>query len=378
MPLRSEADLVAALHGTIRLDDLYAAAEAAGLDRRDNGGEVIHGRSDTRCRRRVRNALQSARRQGRARRVDRSTWILDDGGGSDRRRLVLLWAPGDRLAPVELAVCDAAELLGELADDQTTVDLIVADPPWALGRTQTGDRDHDGSERLYAASRVGRVVEGYVDVPAHAYRQFTRRWVAVAAELLGGRPGGYLAMITGPQQAGWLQVAAEDAGLTYVSSIVAKKAFPLYSTRRPAFAHYVVTLVCSGALDSPKRFYAPGGAGQQSKAGRPVSTTWWDSVGRADRPGLLTYDNALPPHLVRRLISATTDGPEHGAGPWTSTVVDPFCGGGETAMASVALRRQFIGADVNPQAVRYSAGRLLDEAVWPAEDHPSLFDTLSA
>lgn len=378
MALRSEADLIRTLSGVVRLDDLYAAAEAAGLDHRDGGTDIIHGRNDTRCRRRVRNALQAARRSGRARRIDRSTWVLDEqppGGG--RARLLLLWAPGDTLGPVELAVCDAVDLLGGLADDQVTVDLVLADPPWALGRTQGGDRSHDGSERLYAMSRSDRVVRGYVDVDPDAYPEFTRRWVAAAAELLSLRPGGYLVALSGPQQAARLQISAEDAGLTFVTQIVAKKQFPLHHTRRPAFAHYVATVVCSGPLDSPRRLWHPAGAAQQSKAGRPVATTWWDNVGRADRPGRLTYDNALPPTLVRRLISTTTAGPEHGDAPWAATVVDPFAGGGETTMACLELQRRLVAGDANPDAIRYGAARALDEQLWPGEDQLPLAAGLS-
>lgn len=97
MALRTEADLVRSLTGTIRLADIYAAAESAGLDARAAGADVIHGRSDTRCRRRVRNALQAERRAGRARRIDRATWVLDDTGPA-LRFVLLLW-PGDVLAP---------------------------------------------------------------------------------------------------------------------------------------------------------------------------------------------------------------------------------------------------------------------------------------
>ena len=49
------------------------------------------------------------------------------------------------------------------------------------------------------------------------YAEFTATWITAAAAAL--RPGGYLAVVTGAQQAARVQVTAEDAaGLTYVNS----------------------------------------------------------------------------------------------------------------------------------------------------------------
>lgn len=369
MALRTESDLVQALSGTVRLSDLYAAAEAAGLDRRDAGGEVVHGTGDTRCRRRVRNALQAAKRQGRATRVGRSTWVLDDM--SPRIGFALLLAGGE-LGDLELVVEDACELFGSLADDGVAVDAIVTDPPWGLGRRQAGDPLRDGSERLYRRDSRA-VIRGYVDVEPDRYRDFTRRWTAAAAELLAGRAGSYLCVVTGPQQAAAVQVSAEDAGLSYVTSLAAKRLFPLYSTRRPAFGHFVVTVLSAGRLDDRRRFFWPAGLEQRARSGRPYPSTWLGEVGRADRTGQLRYDNALPPDLVRRLLSAFTAGPENGGEVGQSLVVDGFVGGGEVAVACARMGRRFVGCDVNHAAVEFSAGRVLDEVCWPEETQVRLF-----
>lgn len=274
--------------------------------------------------------------------------------------------------PLELAIVDAEDLLDDLAADEVPIDLVFADPPWALGRCQSGNPRTDGSERLYAASREGRMVGGYVDIEPDRYPDFTRRWIGAARRALEARPGAYLAVVTGPQQAARVQVEAEAAGLVFVSQVVAKKVFPLYSTRRPAFGHLVMTVTCSGPLTSRRRFFSASGTGQRSRSGQPSATTWWEDVGRPDRPGLLRYDNALPPALVRRTISMATKGPENGGGEWEALVVDPFTGGGETAVQCAALRRRFVGGDVNGAAVRFAAGRVLDEVVWPEEVQPRL------
>lgn len=92
---------------------------------------------------------------------------------------------------------------------------------------------------------------------------------------------------------------------------------------------------------------------------------WWDANGRADRPGLLRYENALPLPLVSRLVHAFSDPSE--------LVVDPMLGSGTAAVAAHLASRRFIGGDLNPAAARFAAARLLEEHLWPAWRQPTLF-----
>ncbi|BCY09039.1 hypothetical protein [Actinoplanes sp. L3-i22] len=56
------------------------------------------------------------------------------------------------------------------------------------------------------------------------------------------RHGGYLAVVTGPQQAARVRTAAKDAaGLTYVNSIAVARRFGMFTTRRYAHQHNTVT-----------------------------------------------------------------------------------------------------------------------------------------
>ena len=76
------------------------------------------------------------------------------------------------------------------------------------------------------------------------------------------------------------------------------------------------------------------------------------------------YDNGLPLPIVLRLVRAFSNPGEH--------VVDPFLGGGTTAVAAWLANRRFTGGDVNPHAIRFTAARLLAEHAWPADRQPSL------
>lgn len=354
--LETEADLLRTLRaGTYTLTELYALCETAVDVSRDNGCSPVSDRhrTDSVWRHRVRGWLANAKGKGLAERVDRATWLIQ-GTAENPSRLVLLDVGGE-LAGVELRVQDAVELLHSL---EQPVDLVLCDPPYGLGRGSGHFADGHGYRRDHQS-----VLGGYVDVDPSAYGEFSHRWISAAAAIL--RNGGQLAVITGPQQACHAQYAAEQAGLTWVSQIVARKVFPLLTSRRPSCAHWCVTVMCRGPLKNPERVFNTPADLPKARSGADYPLDWWDRIGRADRPGLLRYDNALPVPLVSRLIRAFSDPGE--------LVVDPMLGSGTTAIAAHLAARRFIGGDVNITAVRFAAARLLDEYLWPAWRTPALF-----
>jgi DNA modification methylase len=297
----------------------------------------------------VRGALQTLRREGAARRLGPSVWILDGAPAAPRRAVLV--SLGGTHGDVELRLAQAADLLAQLDEPAA---LVCTDPPYGLG-VGRGAR-HDTGQRTYARDGSA-VVGGYVDVDPAAYREFTAEWVSAAAAALA--PGGYLAAVTGPQQAAWVQVAAEDAGLTYVNSIAVGRVFALRTTRRFAHAHWTVTVMCSGPLSSGRRTFTTPPDLPKARSGVDYPLDLWPigDVGRADaRPGALRYPNTLPVKLVDRLVGALTRPADARSG--RDLVCDPFVGGGTTAL--VALRRglRFVGGDVNPAALSFTAARL--------------------
>ena len=354
VPRLTERSVLAQRRGVYTLEQIYAAMEEAGpgITDRDGGQEVIHGVSDTRWKRRVRGTLQTLKREGAARSLGRNVWILD-GQPEQPRRAVLVSLDGPH-REVELRLAKAGELLAGLDEP---ADLICCDPPYGLNVGRGAAQDTGA--RIYERDQ-SRVLGGYVDVPAAEYRAFTRDWVSAAAAAI--RPGGYLAVVTGPQQAAYVQVAGEDCGLVYVNSISAGKVFALRTTRRFSHSHWRITVLTSGPLTSTRRVFTPPPDLPKARSGVDYPLDLWPtgSVGRADaRPGELRYPNSLPVTLVDRLVGAFTREPTPGTVP--DLVCDPFLGGGTTAL--VALRRglRFVGGDVNPAALRFTAARLSAE-----------------
>jgi DNA modification methylase len=348
--LESEADVLRTLRaGTYTLERLYELCEQRTEVGRQGGHDPVPEHAgDRRWKRRVRGALQGLRRSGRAERIGRSVWAID--GTTERPERLVLIVAGATPAEFELRLQAAVELLTELEEP---ADLVLADPPWGLRRGRGHFADGNGYRRDHT-----KIVPGYVDVDVDRYEEFTRGWVNAAASAL--RPAGQLVIITGPQRAAVVQCAAERAGLTWVSSIVARRAFALATLRRPASAHWTITVMCRGALRDLGRVFNPPQDLASARSGHPYPLDWWaEGNGRADRPGLARYDNGLPLPMMLRLVRAFSDPGEH--------VVDPFIGGGTTAIACWQTNRRFTGGDVNPHAVRFTAARLLAEHAWPAE-----------
>ena len=345
--LVTEADLIRTLQdGTYTIGELYGQCRQRADIARNRGldpPDADHP-TDTVWRRRMRGALQARRLAGEAHRAGRAVWVIR--GTRQRPTALVLLNPAGGLAHVELYLSDAETLLRGLDEP---ADLVLCDPPYGLGRGTAAS----SARRIYRRDGE-KVLPGYVDVDRGAYAEFTRRWVAAAAHAL--RPGGQLTAITGPQRAAIVQVAAEESGLEWVCSIAAFRHFALHTTRRFACAHWTITVMCRGRSEHPRRVFNPPPDLPKARSGADYPLDWWVDNGRADRQGLLRYDNGLPAKLVRRIIQAHTNAQE--------LIVDPCFGGGTAAIQARALRRRFIGADVNPHSLRFAASRLLVEHAW--------------
>lgn len=224
------------------------------------------------------------RKEGRFRRGGDGTWVVD-GDVAQPRRCLLVLLP-DEPGHVELVLGEAADVLAQAAEP---IDLIVADPPWALGRGRAGA----AYGRTYRRD-ASRVVGGYVEVDPGAYAEFTARWMVAAADAL--RPGGCLAVVTGAQQAARVQVIGEDeAGLTYVNSVAVQRDFGLYTTRRFVHAHNTVTLLTKGPLDSVARFFERPDDLGRGRSGEVYAVDVWNGRPRRAPPQPAALRQRPPP-----------------------------------------------------------------------------------
>lgn len=88
--------------------------------------------------------------------------------------------------------------------------------------------------------------------------------------------------------------------------------------------------------------------------GRRLGSVWSDCPAMLANTPLIRessgYPTQKPLKLLERIIQLTTDAGDH--------VLDPMCGSGTTLVAARRLRRQFVGIDQSPIAVKTAHARL--------------------
>lgn len=232
-----------------------------------------------------------------------------------------------------------------LADD--SVDLIVTDPPYGIEGDRL-DRHYNRDESF--------VVDGYVEVPAAEYADFTRRWTAEAERVL--RPGGAMYLVTGWTHLRDVLNALAETRLELVNHLVWKYNFGVFTRRKYVTSHYHI-LYCAkpGArptFDNCARF-APsekkddGGSAQYCD----LEDVW--IVPREYKRGQERNKNELPAALLEKMLQySSREG---------DLVVDFFGGGFSTARVAKGMNRNSITFEIS-KAIFESRGPTVDRVRW--------------
>lgn len=353
--IRTEHSLVKTLEsGVYHLDDIVDAAEQLGLADRD-GGRGRRKRGDTVYRHRVRSALDARRRrQGDARSLGDAYWIID---GTPRRPANAVFIFLGRISDITLALGAASEVARRIEEP---VDLIFCDPPWQLGvgtgRDGHEDRDHYHRDRSL-------LVPGYEEVdPDTDYYEWSMEWISPAARVL--RPGGHLAVVTGPQQAAAVQMAAQHSGLHYTNSVVVPKVNGVAPTRnRYATSHFRLTVMSAGQDGQTFNVVPEMGTDER---GRPHPRDVWAPVLPYYARGRLRYPNQLPPVFADQVVRTLSNRGDF--------VVDFFAGSGTVPRICLFRDRRCFASDKNPESLRFSMATISD-IVQSRLAAPTLFGT---
>ena len=332
--IRSEHHLVQTLQaGVYHLDDIVSAAEQAGLADRANG-RGRRKRGDTIYRHRVRAALDSRRRRGDAHSLGDAYWVIDGPAARPGNAVFVIFG---ELSGITLALGAAAEVAERLEEP---VDLVFCDPPWQQGVGQGRDGRPDAD--WYGRPR-SQLIPGYEEVPAAAdYYEWTMEWMVHAARVI--RPGGHLAVVTGPRQSAAVQMAAQHAGLEFTNSVVIPKINGVAPTRhRFATSHIRLTIMSSAG---GTRTFNPIPEMGADERGRPAPRDVWTPLLPCYARGRLRYPNQLPASFADQVIRVLSN---HG-----DLVADFFTGSGVVPRVCLFRGRRCHASDINPHALRFA------------------------
>ncbi len=352
----SEHQLVQTLEsGVYHLDDIVDAAEQLGLAERGNG-RGKRKRGDTIYRHRVRSALDTRRRRrGDARSLGDAYWIID---GSLRRPANAVFIFLGRISDITLALGAAGEVAKRIEEP---VDLIFCDPPWQLG-VGAGRDGHEGQDHYHRPRSL--LVPGYEEVDSGTdYYEWSLEWIQPAAKLL--RPGGHLAVVTGPQQSAAVQMAAQHSGLSFTNSVVVPKINGVAPTKnRFATSHFRLTVMSSGD-GGGQTFNTIPEMGTDGR-GRPHPRDVWPPVLPYYARDRLRYPNQLPPAFADQVVRTLSNRED--------LVVDFFTGSGTVPRICLFRQRRCFASDLNPNALRFTMATISD-IVQSRLAAPPLFQT---
>ncbi len=230
---------------------------------------------------------------------------------------------------------NAVEVMRQMPGE--SVDLLVADPPYNLGKDYGNNRD----------------VQAW-----HEHEDFTRQWLTEAVRLL--KPTGSLYVFMGVRFISTLfRLLEEDFDLLfngwitwhYTQGMGRKRGF---SPRHEDILYFTKSADFTFNLEEvrvPQKYFRK----RNNMAGANPGDVWqfshvhYCSAEREEHP------TQKPEALLERIILASSHE--------NDVVLDPFVGSGTTCRIAKLLQRQWIGVDLNPEYIAMSERRLGEESL---------------
>lgn len=216
-----------------------------------------------------------------------------------------------------------------------SVDLIIADPPFAI--------DFKAKRSNYNR-KDSSVIDGYVEIKPENYKQFTLDWMIQAKRVL--KSNGSMYIVSGWTHLNDILTAIESLGLTVVNHIIWQYQFGVYTTRRFVSSHYHILFVTKD--DKTRPFFKDRRFQDTKSQYQDMQDVW--KIPREYQRSEEKTPTKLPDELVRKMIQYSC--PENG------TILDPFLGSGTTAVVAKNLGYNMIGFEIVKEYYDYIMKRL--------------------
>jgi len=231
---------------------------------------------------------------------------------------------------IDLRCGNAAELLKTLETE--SIDLIVADPPYNLGKDYGNNHDLKGFEE---------------------YILFTREWLSEAKRVL--KPEGSIYVFMGVRFISYLyDIMDRDLKLFFNSWIVWHYTQGMGKTKGFSPRHDDILVFNKGKnftfnLDDirvPQKFYRE----RNNMRGANPGDVWQFSHVHYSNPNRQNHPTQKPEGIIERIVLASSNKGD--------IVLDPFSGSGTTLRVCQQLGRKAIGFELNPEYVAMTEQRL--------------------
>ncbi len=223
-----------------------------------------------------------------------------------------------------------------------TIDLVITDPPFAI--------DFKAKRSNYNRTS-SRVMEGYNEIHASEYGDFTARWISEVHRVL--KDSGSMFVFSGWNNLKDILVALDDAGFVTVNHIIWKYQFGVVCKRKFVTSHYHCLFVCKD--DSKRKFFhsarfdkSARGKGGGSLRYKDLEDVW--QIKREYWHGDKKTPTKLPAELIEKILAYTSETGD--------IVMDPFLGSGQVAVVSKMLGRRYIGFEIVKEYYDFAKQRM--------------------
>jgi DNA modification methylase len=233
---------------------------------------------------------------------------------------------------IETLTGDSLVLLQSL--EAESVDLVVTDPPYNLGKNYGNNNDSLNKE---------------------AYLSFTREWLAQVDRVL--KKNGSLYIFMGVRFISYLFIILNDelnyefnSWITwhYTQGMGKKRG---YSPRHDDILFFNKSKEFNFYLDNiriPQKYYRA----RNNMRGANPGDVWKFSHVHYSNPNRKNHPTQKPEGLIERMVLASSDE--------NDLVLDPFSGSGTTQRVCQQLNRRCRGIEINPQFVDMTEARLIE------------------
>lgn len=234
------------------------------------------------------------------------------------------------MTSIDLRCGDAIELLKTLEDE--SIDLIIADPPYNLGKDYGNNHD----------------LKGFSE-----YIEFTKKWLTETKRVL--KPSGSIYVFMGVRFISYLyDVLDRELQLYFNSWIVWHYTQGLGKTKGFSPRHEDILVFNKSKnycfnLDEvrvPQKFYRE----RNNMRGANPGDVWQFSHVHYSNPNRQNHPTQKPEGIIERIILASSNQGD--------IVLDPFSGSGTTLRVCQQLKRHGIGFELNPDYVASTEKRL--------------------
>jgi DNA modification methylase len=234
------------------------------------------------------------------------------------------------MTKINLKTGDALVELKKIND--SSVDLIIADPPYNLKKDYGNNKDNKEFEE---------------------YINFTKKWLQESKRIL--KKNGTIYIFMGVRFISYLfQILEKDLNLIYNSWITWHYTQGMGKTKGFSPRHDDILAFNKSDnfnfnLDDiriPQKFYRQ----RNNMRGANPGDVWEFSHVHYSNPNRQKHPTQKPEGLIERLVLASSNE--------SSLVLDPFFGSGTTARVCQQLNRNFIGIELNPKYKKMTEERL--------------------